>query len=216
MRNNKNITMKIKSLVFLMMVFLLALPVLPKFIANATEEGYQGGEKGLIGKTVMEGAGFFLKSQSDFLMLLNKMELEEVSGINFYELRDITDSILVNLEQAQTTYTELLQITEKACYNAEMIANLKNFNYLDFRNHTNAVIFNEVQEYLANGDIRGIYVHLLTVTQNLLAKVNGIQAILANDQLPANATLWAITQIYSETLLFGQYTAEIFYTITGK
>ncbi len=215
-KNINSAVFKTLSVVFILLTF--TLNVFPKLIANYSEVTFQDQEKSQVRMAVMEAAGDFLKSQSDVLLLLNKIELEEIYGVQFSELRDLLSNAIAKMENTKIKYAELVNISATAPYNQTIIDKLRDFDYTTFQktNRLNSVVNRQVQEYLSAGNVHGIYTTLLANTEGILDKLIVIQAALDADTIPANADLWRLNQSYAETLLFGQYTAEVFYQIAGK
>ncbi|UCH98110.1 MAG: hypothetical protein JSV88_15005 [Candidatus Aminicenantes bacterium] len=212
----KRATLKTLLGVFIMCLFYMQGPA--KIIANATEKGFAGPGSEDIRLHVMEAAGYFLKSQSDMLLFLNKIELEEINGVDYTELQPIINSAVWNMQNAKATYHALTQIADSSPYNQAVITNLINFDYAFFREskELNGVITNQVQNYLSGGDIRGLYQELLADSQAILDMLNRVKSTVDAYGVPGTPDLWQINHSYSQTLLFGQYAAEIFYDITGK
>jgi hypothetical protein len=214
-------TFKRTTLKTLLGVFILCLFYMPgpaKIIANATEKGFAEPGSADIRLHVMEAAGYFLKSQSDMLLFLNKIELEEINGIEYNELRPIINSAVWNMQNAMATYLALTQIADSTPYNQAVITDLINFDYFSFREskELNSVITDQVKNYLSGGDIRGLYQELFSDSQTILDMLTMVKTIVDADGVPGTTDLWVINHSYSQTLLFGQYAAEIFYDITGK
>ena len=189
-----------------------------RFISNHSEIGFEEPGSTGIRQYVIEAAGYFLKSQSDFLLFLNKIEMEEINGIDYAELQQVISNAVVHLENAKAKYNDLTQLADNTPYDQPTITELVNFNYSSFQGSKglNSVIFNEVETYLRCGDIRGLYYQILADTQSILDQLTVIKSDVDAEVIPENSVLWQVNQSYSETLLFGQYAAEIFYDVTGK
>lgn len=189
-----------------------------KLIANTSEIGFEEPGRSGIRPYVIDAAGSLLISRSDFLLFLNKIELEEINGIDFTELQQIINNAVAHMENAKAIYTDLTQLADSTAYDQSTINNLMNFNYSSFQNNKglNSVIFNKVGTYLNCGDIRGLYHQLLADTQSILDRLIVIKSVVDDEVIPGNSDLWQINQSYVETLLFGQYAAEIFYDLAGN
>jgi len=189
-----------------------------KWIANTSEIGFEEPDSSGIRTYVIEAAGGFLKSQSDFLLFLNKIEMEEINGIDFAELKQVINNAVVNMENAMLKYESLTQLADSTPYDQSTITTLVSFNYISFQGNkgSNSVIFKEVKTYLCSGDVRGLYHRLLENTQSLLDQLTAVKSVVDAEVIPENSTLWQVNQAYSEMLLFGQYAAEIFYDLAGK
>jgi hypothetical protein len=189
-----------------------------KIIMNNSEMGFEEPGRTGIRSYVMEAAGDFLKSQSDFFLFLNKIEMEEINGVDYAELQHVINNAVVNMENARAKYNDLAQLADNTPYHQPTITQLMNFNYTSFQDSKglNSVIFNEVDAYLPGGDVRGLYYRLLADTQSILDLLTVIKSAVDAEVIPENSAVWQVNQSYSETLLFGQYAAEIFYDVTGN
>ena len=189
-----------------------------KIIMNNSELGFEEPGSTGIRSYVIEAAGYFLKSQSDFLLFLNKIEMEEINGVNYAELQQGINNAVVNMENAGAKYNDLTQLADKTPYDQARITELMAFNYTSFQGSKGlkSVIFNEVETYLSSGDVRGLYYQLLVDTQSILDQLTVIKAAVDAEVIPETSDLWQVNKSYSETLLFGQHAAEIFYDVTGK
>lgn len=189
-----------------------------RMIANTSELGFEEPGRTGIRAYVIEAAGDFLNSHSDFLLFLNKVEMEEINGVDYAELQQVINSAVVHMENARAKYNDLTLLANNTPYDQSAITALVNFNYTSFRTSKglNSVIFNKVETYLNVGDVRGLYLQMLTDTQSLLDQLTVIKSTVDTQAIPGNPGLWQLNQSYSETLLFGQYGAEIFYDVTGN
>lgn len=186
-----------------------------KYIANTSEIVFEEPGSTGIRTYVIEAAGGFLNSHSDLLLFLNRIEMEEINGIDFAELQQIINNAVAHMENARAKYNDLTQLADITPYDQPTITKLLNFNYTSFQESKglNSVIFNEVETYLSSGDVRGLYHQLLAETQSLLDRLTVIKSAVDAEVIPENPDLWQVNQAYSETLLLGQYAAEIFYDV---
>ncbi|MCU0288919.1 MAG: hypothetical protein MUF15_21305 [Acidobacteria bacterium] len=189
-----------------------------RLIGNGTSAAFDESGQTVIESYIIEGAGYFLKSQSDTLLLLNKIELSDLNGANFTELQQLVNNSITAMENATAKYSILIQTTDNTPYRSSIIDRLPSFDYNSFQEARglNSVIFNQTLNYLANGDIRGFYRKLLSDTQDILDKLFFIKSNIDAGTIPPTSYLWRLNQSYANTFLFGQYAAEIFYDITGK
>lgn len=208
----------LKTLMGILILCVLQMNGFSRLIGNGSSDAFEGAEQTVIEGYVMEGAGYFLKSQSDAFLLLNKIELSDLNGVNYTELKQLVSSTVSAMENAKAKYAALIQTADTTPYRLSIIDRLPTFDYYSFQQSRglNSVIFNETATYLAAGDVRGLYRKLLSDTQGILDKLNFIKSCVDAGTLPATSYLWRLNQTYAETFLFGQYTAEIFYDITGK
>ena len=165
-----------------------------------------------IGGLIMEGAGYFLKSHAQVLMLLNKVELSELHGMDYPGMQALVKDALENMEKADETYQSLISAARQTPYNPEVIAKLLVFDYETFRetNGLNSDIFYRVKKYLVRGDVTGLYVLLESDMASIIRQLNAVKVSIDAGTLPGLSLLWRLNQKYSESLLTGQYTAEVF------
>lgn len=164
---------------------------------------------------VLKGAGYFLNGYADTLLFLNTVELAKLEGLQYDQLTKIISDAAADMENAYVTYAALEQEAAQVPYNPSVIRQLELFDYNGFmvKNNLNQVIFKKVEGYLANGNIRGVYHYLYTAVESILPIQYRIKAAVEEGKSPDVADLWILNQTYSETLLFGQYVAQIFYEI---
>lgn len=214
---------EIKKAIFKVLLIVLILCVFQmnafsRLILNGTEAAFHQPEQTEIERYVMEGAGYFLKSHSDTLLLLNKIELSDLNGVDYSELQQLAADALTNMQNAKATYFSLTQIADTALYEQTVIDLLPVFNYNSFQQakDLNSVTFGRAEAYLGAGDVRGIYHKILSDTQTIIDKLSVVKSAVDTGLLPETSDLWRLNQSYSETQLLGQYVAEVFYDITGK
>lgn len=164
---------------------------------------------------VVEGAGYFLNAYSDVLLLLNRVETADVQGIDYPGMQEILARAVSRMEMAKTAYTHLKETADITPYNPMVIETLISFDYDGFceENHLIGSIFDEVKNYLAGGDIRGIYTQMLSDTENILLLLYSIQKEVDAQQMPKLKDFWKLNQWCSHSLLSGQYVSQIFYNI---
>ena len=210
------------SMIFLAVVILLfsSVNAFALIYGNETDGGFAGNGGGKstaapIRTYVIEGAGYFLGSYSDILAFLNKVELAELKGTDYTELQKTIDSAVANMQAAKESYYNLVQIADVTPYDTDVIEKLTAFDYSAFlqENRPNDAVFAEVEAYLGKGDIRGVYHRFLTVSEELLARLNTVKTEIDACRIPRSGDLWDLNESASLSLLFGQYTAEVFHRI---
>lgn len=190
---------------------------------NETDGGFAGNGGGKttenpIRTYVIEGAGYFLGSYSNILVFLNKIELAELKGTDYTELQKIIANAAADMQAAKESYSILVQIADVTPYDTEVIEKLTAFDYSAFQleNEPNAAVFAEVKAYLDKGDIRGVYHRFLTVSEELLGRLNTIKTEIDACRFPLSGDLWDLNESASLSLLFGQYTAEVFHCVLDR
>jgi hypothetical protein len=165
-----------------------------------------------MGQMIIEGAGHFLMSHSEMLKFLNKIELSELTGPDYSELQDIINRAIESMENASETYKNLISIAKETPYNMDVISKLRIFDYAGYMktNGLNRVIFKKVKYFLRKGDVIGVYIYLKSDMDSIIEQLVNIKSNVDSEVFPEISLLWRINQKYSESLLFGQYVAEVF------
>ena len=192
--------------------------------ANYSECGFENQcEKSLtyqlsIGDYIVESAGYYLKSHSDFLLFLERIEMSEINGMDYTEIRTIIYSAIENMEKAKESCLNLKKTAETTPYNQYVINILLSFDYGSFQEERglNSDIFKDVENFLKRGDVRGIYGLLLENTCEILYKLYSIKDSVDEDIFPDISMLWRVNQDYMENLFLGQYTSEVFESILSE
>jgi hypothetical protein len=189
---------------------------------NKSEDGFGGNgnvekSSAVMGYYIKESAGYMLAGYSQTLALLNRVEVSGPAGIEAPNVLEWLGGIVSSLEKARDSWTLLIRTAGATPYNPEMTTLLSGFNYQAFEHrHTprlNPVLFKKVGDYLKKGDIRGLYLELFKDIEELLVLVNRVRATVASGEPPMLEDLWKLNHIFSDTILSGQYTAEIFYSL---
>ena len=161
---------------------------------------------------IVEGAGYFLDSHSNFQAFLSRVEMSEINGVDYNELREILYKSIEDMEKAREAYYNLKITADNTPYKEPVIEALRAFDYDGFQEANGLIpyIFEKVKGYLSKGDVRGIYADALSSMESLLEKLYTVKESLDTDQFPEIKELWRINQFYSESLFTGQYTSEVF------
>ena len=174
-------------------------------------EGYRAAGPS-IGMLIIDGAGYFLKSHSQMLMLLNQVELSERYGNDYPGMQVLVKDALDNMQKADETYKSLVAAAKATPYDPDVIAKLTVFDYDSFReaNGPNKDIFSRVKKYLVKGDVTGLYVLLAADMAWIIEQLQTVKTGLDAGTMPVISLLWRLNQKYGESLLSGQYIAEVF------
>lgn len=204
----------------LLAVFILAgttTGIFAYIMGNDGDVGYTPPPKGVestlsIKQYIATGAGYYLDSYSDFVLLLNRVELWDSNAYGYNELQAQVNGALAKLENARNTYTGLIEQTGVTPYNETAIDYLEGLNYKAFMkdNGLNKVIFDEVEGYLSKGNINGVFHRIHTDMENISVKLDTVKRQIEANEFPSIPLLWEINSRYTETLLFGQYAAQVF------
>ena len=169
----------------------------------------------LMGTYLVEGAGYILDAHSGVMNFINRFEMVELNGANYTEMGDILYRVIDNLENARNIYIMINFIAESTPYNEELISRLKTFDYDGFReNHKlYPLVFDRLKEFLAMGNIRGIFKEVLNDIDSLLDQAYALKKSINEAKLPVVQNIWQLNQSFSENLFFGQYFSQIIYEI---
>jgi hypothetical protein len=187
---------------------------------NGSGSGYDDPDTGedLIKNTssidtlITEGAGYYLQGNSDIQTLLNRVELQDLKGIDYLEMQRLVDSALANITNARLTYEKLVSKAEATPYNPVVIEKLKSFDYNSFmiENRLNETIFKKAAGYLGNGDITGAFRHALAVVRYMEFLLTVVKTGMECNRLEI---YWRLNELCAETTLFGSFIARVFHQI---
>ncbi len=165
-----------------------------------------------MGILIIEGAGYFISSQSDLLLFLNRVELSGLSMPDYPELQNLIDRAVKNMEKAVETYKILATAAVVTPYNPQVLSQLIRFDYNGYEkaNSLNGEVFARVRAYLISGDVTGIILFMKKDLESILDRLYGIKALVDKQEFPALPLLWRVNQSYCQTMLGGQYVAEVF------
>jgi hypothetical protein len=160
---------------------------------------------------IILSAGYSFDSYADYQSFLSRVEMADINGIDYKELRAILYSAIGHMEKARAAYENVRIISAKTSYNQEMIDKLMKFDYDGFRGQygLNEPIFDRVKSLLVSGDVSGLDDSVIANIDAVLKQLYIARAIVDKYSLPDVAILWRINQSYFETQLFGQYLSEI-------
>ncbi len=169
---------------------------------------------------VVQGAQQFLDSYSNLLMFMQKTESGAAENINTDDAGFYLAKALENMKAANDTYFKLKTIAAQTPYNLIVIYRLKSFDYDGFYNsnlkNLNSQIFSDAKTYLLKGDVRGIYAKMYANTSELIDAVSGMITAYESGSIQPLSQTWRANYLFSGTLLFGQFVAEVFNNIDAK
>ncbi len=161
------------------------------------------------------GAGYFLKAKEETDALLKMVELQNAEGVNLVEMRNTVESALISMHLAQESYNALVAKAESTPYNNTVIDTLNQFNYIGFGqdNQLNGFVLSQVEGYLKNGDITGIFKRKIPIFTGIVSSLETAKADLEKNVVPDVSGLWKLNETFSEMSLFGSYVARVFHEI---
>lgn len=221
--NKQHQTLCSKVLLGILLIALAVLPSEARWLSNDGEKVYGGGGGRVAAGTslrdrIIQGAADFLESKAQFMLFLKKIELSDLNGVEFDDLRNTLYEAVENMRGAAYSYTAFTQKAAATPYDKSAIHRLQTFDYNTFQKERglNTDIFSKVETFLADGRVTEMFAQMAADTSAMLEQLERLQKSVADDTLPANITLWRLNQAYSEFHLAGQYAAEVFYKISEK
>jgi len=193
------------------------------WVFNTTENGFTGTKslsstEASIGDLIVQGGAAFLDSYSSTLQYMKKTESASLLGVNQSELLTLLKKALSSMTLATGYYSKLKAVAAVTPYNSSVIDVLKTFDYDAFlksnEGYINPAVFDEVKGYLIVGDIRGIYTKIYTDSVQIESLINRLIDLTNAGVIPSMPETYKVNHLFSQTLLFGQYTAQVFNTIT--
>jgi hypothetical protein len=171
-----------------------------------------------IDSLITESASYYLQGNGYIQTLLNRVELQDLKGIDYLEMQRLVDSALANITNARLTYEKLVSRAESTPYNPVIIEKLKAFDYYSFmlENRLNETIFKKAAGYLGNGDITGAFKHCLSVIRSIQWLLFIVANYVEFEQMPWFEFSWKLNELCAGFSLFGSYTARIFQSINKK
>jgi hypothetical protein len=168
-----------------------------------------------INTLIIQGAAYFLKSNSNIQLFLNQYELSDLNGVDYAALKTIVDDALIDMQKARSTYVQLISVANSTPYNTAFINNLITFDYDDFQSENRLAeeAFSEVKIFLGAGDVRGFYYRQYYLFDNLLGWLWWVKSYVDNYVLPPVSNVWTFNNNVTHTLLVGQYASAVFYTV---
>lgn len=173
------------------------------------------GDRETIKTYIIEGAGYYLNSYSEFLLVLNRLELAEKNGLMYNEIQMILDRAISMMEDAREVYTSLKSEAFSTPYDPIVIDKLLDFDYDKFQKKNDLVepIFDQVKYHLEQGEISEIYARVLLDVEEILRVALLIREKIILEEFPENSAIWNLDETLSISLRFGQYVARVFHEI---
>jgi hypothetical protein len=164
---------------------------------------------------IIDAAGFYIKSTSDYQLLLREIELSAIYGVDFSAFREHINKAIDNMELANATYFQIWQTSKNLQYAPITREKLRQFDYTTYQaaNSLNSVIFRQVADLLKAGDVRGTYERAYNTTREILEGLKTLKISVNKKKLPKIPDCWRINQLYLEAELFGQYVSEVFFAV---
>jgi hypothetical protein len=180
--------------------------VFPNQCPNANGGDYLSNQQINIGQLIIDAAGHFLQSISDYQLVLKRIELSE-NG-----LTDSIDQTIQSMTAANALYFEIWTTSLYVEYDPIALKKLSQFPYTAYQieNNLNPVIFRQVEEFLKPGHVRELFKKHFEDSSKILGKLKEIQAHLESGKNVDISDYWRLNQLYLDFALFGQYCSEVF------
>ena len=216
--NKGKLFLKVFFLVTLIIIMVNFNLVYGRIWHNGLGGGYDDGSEEKSGSYsaietyIIEGGSRYLNANSSFQKLLESVELQDLKGIDYAELKDIVNSASSNIQKAVEIYDKLIETAEITPYNETIVDKLSSFDYKRFMigNGLNSSIFDQVENYLEKGDITGLFKKVHVDLKGIKTMLNRINEVLSQNKMPDIPKFRAINEKFSEVSLFGSYAARVF------
>ncbi|MCP5047547.1 MAG: hypothetical protein GY940_10270 [bacterium] len=167
---------------------------------------------------IIRGIGYYLeaKANADGLLEMAEAAQSGVNGTAMDDMKQAAANAAANMDEALDTFNGLIQKAEATPYNSEFTGRLEDFDYDTFgtENGLNRDVLENLEGYLANGDIVGVFKRYRTGFVNIAAGLNGVKSEIDNGNVPALTGLWQLNETFSDLSLFGSYAARVFKEIS--
>lgn len=165
-----------------------------------------------LGQLIVQGGSYFLTSKSQMLKFLNRIEMAELTGVDYTELQRIIDLAIENMENARDVYQNIISIAKETPYNRGVLKKLRRFDYRAYQetHRLNRVIFSKVKRFLKRGNVTGAYIQIKSGMDGILENLYVIKASVDARVFPDISLLWRTNQAYAFSGLFGMHMAEVF------
>jgi hypothetical protein len=179
--------------------------------------GESGGISNPVEALIIEGAGYYFQANTYIQLLLNRVELQDIDGVDNAELVQLVNNALDSTNLARSTSQRLIKTARFSPYNRPVIERLKHFAYDTFMmdNGLNPVTFKELASYLSRGDITGTFRRSYRGICMIHRLLTSIKMSLSVNRPPGMQIYWQLNEFCAGTTLFGSYAARVFNEINN-
>jgi len=208
-----------KNILLICLCFVLTCFANAIFVGNEGDCAYrQGCPKGItsydssnqdIKDYILKSSVAFLDSECRFIQVLLMLEANQ----NGYDLK--LNEAITSLENAVSSYSDLVKITAATPYNDSFINKLKTFDYQLFMTQHSMIteLFKKVESTLKVGNVNHVWETALLNTKQLLNNLYAIKTAIDTQAYPQNDLLFETNQLYMQTHLYLQYASQVFTAI---
>ena len=205
----------------LMLCFIFALcstQIYPRIWCNTTDGGFTDDEvlAGFSMKThIVEAAAHFLNAYGHTMLLLNKIELSELYGLNFTEAQQLTNIAIEEMNYAIAEFSSLRELAAKTPYNDNVLDLVAAYDFAQFesRKKANASILGNLKDLLVQKKLREYYDQIQTNLYEIVGHLNLLKSHLDGNIYPDFEAVHNLNQVLAETMISGEYAAEIFHEV---
>lgn len=215
-KKNPSIFFKTLMLCFILTVF--SVQIYPRIWCNTIDSGFSddGVLAGFSMKTHnVEAAAHFLNTYGYSMLLLNKIELSELYGLNFAEAQELVQIASQEIKYAIDEFTLLRDLADRTPYNKNVLDLVAVYDYdaFEFKKNANTSILENVKIFLTEGKIREFYAEMHLNLLKIADHLNLLKNHLDGNIYPDFETIHNLNQILAETMVSGEYAAEIFHEV---
>jgi hypothetical protein len=205
----------------LMLCFIFAVcctQIYPRIWCNTTDGGFSDDAvlAGFSMKThIVEAAANFLSAYGHTMLLLNKIELSELYGLDFTEAQLLINTAIDEMNVAIAEFSALRELADRTPYNdnvLDMVA-VYDFSQFEARKKANTPILNNLKELLLERKLREYYAQLHSKLYEIVGHLNLLKSHLDGNMYPDFEAIHNLNQVLAETMISGEYAAEIFHEV---
>jgi len=206
-----------KVLIVTITIFAFNMSIHARINCNGAGGGYDGGESPAadnnpIEALIVEGGCRYLEANSYIQILLRTIEGQDREAVDFEELRLTAENAFEKMDLAVKTYENLIRLAGSTPYDQIVISKLMNFDYGLFvqQQALNPATWKEVEGYLKNGDITGVFKRVSSSFSSIAALVAVMKSVISQHRLPLLPLCWQLNEKSAGVSLFGSYVARVF------
>ncbi len=216
---NKSKKMNIKKLGFgICLIILISIYCYPWINSNGIGIMVNGSgikDRAGVNEYTFKGGTYFLEAYSNVIAYLKVVENEATEKLDTTEVQLYLDNALENVKLARDTFSQLKEEMLTASYNMISVKMLKNMDYIAFRVSISAdkETFNQVSFYLKRADIPGLIGKMVSDMDAMMRTLKQLKLKIPMGIIASLPLSWELNRQFSESLMFGQYAAQVFIKI---
>lgn len=165
----------------------------------------------------VKGAAHFIRSYSLFKIVLSRIESYAASEKSKKLEQQESKDIIKELNRAESFFVKF-KYKLRGDYKSELINKLKKFEYGNFRDKHRHVapIFEKARTMLKKGNPALIVEKIINDCKDIREEFERIEQNADNNALSRVISYWRLNQKFANSMLFGQYIAEVLCEIENK